>query len=103
VSAGCIAYNTRVGRSQFNVLLHVVLPIGGIVLFFFPLYYQYYKAPPTYPVKYANWVALAWAILGVVLTAVIGVSRPEKLRDMERVYVEDETVAAPSTVVTEPA
>jgi amino acid transporter len=93
VSAGCIWYYARVRRDAFNPLLHVVLPIGGIVLFFFPLYYQYYKAPPTYPVKYANWVALAWTILGIALTAFLALTRPNKLRDMERVYVEDETVA----------
>ena len=34
------------------------------MLFFFPLYYQFYKVPPTYPVGYANWVAIAWTVLG---------------------------------------
>jgi amino acid transporter len=93
VSVGCIAYYLGPGRSAFNPLLHLVLPIGGIVLFFFPLYYQYYKVPPTYPIKNANWVALAWTILGIVLTIWLALSRRDKLRDMERVYVEDETVA----------
>src|SRR5437870_5477306 len=37
-------------RAEFNPLLHLVLPVGGIVLFFFPLYYQYYKFVPTYPI-----------------------------------------------------
>jgi amino acid transporter len=92
VSLGCIAHYLGPRRQQFNVLLHAVLPIGGIVLFFFPLYYQFYKVPPTYPVKYANWVAIAWTVLGLVLTAVLVRWRPDRLRDMERVYVEDETV-----------
>ena len=93
VSAGCIAHYLGPRRKQFNVLLHVVLPVGGIVLFFFPLYYQFYKYPPTYPVKYANWVAIAWTVLGIVLTVLLVRWRPDRLRDMERVYVEDETVA----------
>src|SRR4029450_8763058 len=84
------------GPSQFNALLHVSLPIGGIVLFFFPLYYQFYKVPPTYPVKYANWVAIAWMVLGVLATLWIVLARPQRLEDMERVYVEDETVAPES-------
>src|SRR5215216_5520058 len=49
VSAGCIRYYLGPGRGSFNPLLHVVLPVGGMVLFFFPLYYQFVKAPPAYP------------------------------------------------------
>jgi amino acid transporter len=79
-------------RTEFNPLLHLVLPVGGIVLFFFPLYYQYYKFVPTYPIKYANWIAIAWVAIGIVLTVWLATTRPERLRDMERVYVEDETV-----------
>jgi amino acid transporter len=79
-------------RAEFNPLLHLVLPIGGIVLFFFPLYYQYYKFVPTYPIKYANWIAIGWIVAGIALTVWLSMVRPERLRDMERVYVEDETV-----------
>jgi amino acid transporter len=93
VAVGCIKYYLGPGRSQFNVLLHLILPVGGIVLFFFPLYYQFYKVPPTYPIKYANWVAIAWTVLGVLLTIWLVRARPEKLKDMDRVYVEDETLA----------
>ena len=49
------------------------------------------RFPPTYPIKYANWVALGWIGLGLVLTAVLYARYPDRLRDMERVYVEDET------------
>jgi hypothetical protein len=64
------------------------------VLFFFPLYYQYYKFVPTYPIKYANWIAIGWVAAGIVLTVWLSMTRPERLRDMERVYVEDETVTS---------
>src|SRR5207253_9555696 len=87
-------------RTHLNRLLHLVLPIGGIVLFFFPLYYQFLKYPPVYPEKYGNWVDIAWVILGIALTAFVVYARPDKLADIDRVYVEDETVgeavAAPS-------
>jgi amino acid transporter len=92
VSLGCVWHYWRVRRSEFNPLLHLVLPIGGIVLFFFPLYYQYYKVPPTYPFKYGNWYAIVWAGLGILITALVVWLRPERLRDVDRVYVEDETV-----------
>src|SRR3954449_5953020 len=90
ISVGCIRYYLTVRRDAFNPLLHLVLPIGGIVLFFFPLYYQYVKAPPTYPIKAANWVALAWLVVGTALAVWLSTTRPETLRDVEHVYVEDE-------------
>lgn len=89
VSVACITHSAIRRRGPFNPLLHLVLPVAGMVLFFFPLYYQFYKAPPTYPIKGANWVALAWAVIGVALTVWLARRRPDKLRDMERVYVED--------------
>src|SRR4051794_27223215 len=46
VSAGCIVHYAVRRRAPFNPLLHLVLPAAGMVLFFFPLYYQFYKAPP---------------------------------------------------------
>jgi amino acid transporter len=97
VSIACIVHYTRgAGRAAFNPVLHVVLPVAGIVLFFFPLYYQFYKAPPDYPIKGANWVALAWAVIGVALTVWLARQRPDKLADIERVYVEDDEITAPA-------
>ena len=93
ICLGCIWYYLTKARDRFNPFLHLVLPLAGAVLFFFPLYYEYVKFPPTYPIKYANWVALGWIVVGVVLTIVLWVRSPDRLRDMERVYVEDETVA----------
>jgi hypothetical protein len=102
VSAGCMYWYGAKARGQFNPLLHLVLPIGGIVLFFFPLYYQFVKYPPAYPEKYGNWVDIAWVILGLALTAYVVLVRPDKLADIDRVYVEDETVAPESGAAPSP-
>ena len=61
------------------------------MLFFFPLYYQFYKVPPTYPIKYANWVGDRLdRSLGVIAhDRLVAIARPEKLKDMDRVYVEE--------------
>jgi amino acid transporter len=92
VCAGCMRFYLGERRSALNPLLHVVAPLGGIVLFFFPLYYQFYKVPPTYPIKYANWVAIAWTVLGIAVTIVVVLFKPDRLKDVDRVYVEDETL-----------
>lgn len=48
---------------------------------------------PGYPIKYANWIAIGWIVAGIVLTVFLSITRPERLRDMGRVYVEDETLS----------
>jgi amino acid transporter len=93
ICLGCIWHYWTKRRAEFNPLLHLVLPAAGAVLFFFPLYYEYVKFPPTYPIKYANWIALGWVAAGLALTVWLAAREPARLRDMERVYVEDETVA----------
>jgi amino acid transporter len=103
ICLGCIWHYWTKRREEFNPFLHFVLPLAGAVLFVFPLYYQYFKFPPTYPIKYANWFALGWIGLGIVLTVVLMARAPDRLDDMERVYVEDETVAPTSTPAVEPA
>src|SRR5919205_1020492 len=91
ICLGCIWHYWTRRREEFNWFLHFVMPIAGAILFFFPLYYQYVKFPPTYPIKYANWFALGWIGLGVALAVWTWARHPDRMRDMDRVYVEDET------------
>jgi amino acid transporter len=95
VSVGCIRWYW--GRPEFNPFVHVVLPVAGIVLFFLPLYYQFYKQPPTYPIKAANWIAIAWLVIGAGLTWWLTSARRDKLRDIEHVYVDDDAGAVMET------
>jgi len=103
ICLGCVWHYWTKRRAEFNWFLHFVVPITGAVLFFFPLYYEYYKFPPTYPIKYANWIALGWIGAGLVLTVWLTQQAPERLRDMDRVYVEDETVAPETVTAGAPA
>jgi hypothetical protein len=95
VMVGCGVYYWRAGR--FNPLLHGLFPLAGIALFAFPLYYQFNPIPAA-PINYAVWWAVGWVALGIVVTALMWRSRPQALRNAERIYVEDETVggAAPA-------
>jgi amino acid transporter len=96
VMAGSIRFYLTEKRAQFNPLLHLVFPIAGIVLFAFPLYYQYFPLP-AYPIRYAVWVALGWVIAGLILGAIMWQRNPQALRNAERIYVADENGAAPET------
>ena len=52
------------------------------------------KFPPDLPDQVRQLGRLGWVGLGIVLTIFVVARRPDKLADMERVYVEDETVGA---------
>ena len=77
------------------MFLHLVFPIAGIVLFAFPLYYQYNPLPP-YPIRYAVWVALGWVIAGLILGFVMQAKKPEALEAARHIYVEDEVEPSPT-------
>ena len=93
ICLGCIWHYWTKRRSEFNWLLHGVLPTAGAVLFFFPLYYEYVQVPADVPDQVRE---LGRARLdrrrASSLTFFLYARYPDRLRDMERVYVEDETV-----------
>jgi amino acid transporter len=91
VCVATIAFFWRKRRAHFNLLLHGVVPAVGAVFFLIPLYYQY-NPLPDYPLRWANWLAPTWIAIGVALAAWFAVSRPEVLRNAERIYEQDEAV-----------
>ena len=90
VCAGTVVHYWTARRPEFNWLLHFLLPIGGIVLFFLPLYYQFWELPPPYPFKYGNWYAGIWAGLGAAITLFVVLRAPERIADVDRVYVDEQ-------------
>jgi amino acid transporter len=93
VMLGSIRFYLTEKRDQFNVFLHLVFPLGGIALFAFPLYYQYFPLP-AYPYRYAAWFALGWIAAGLLIGLVMLQLRPDALRAGERIYVDDEVTGA---------
>ena len=91
VCVGCILHYWTARGREFNPLLHFVLPIGGIVLFFFPLYYQFSRCRrPTRSSTPTG--SRSSGRPSASSDRPRRGARPERLRDVDRVYVEDETV-----------
>ena len=95
VCLGTIVYYLRERRSEFNPVLHLIFPILGALAFMAPLYYTYKDRTPN-PVGYANWIAIVWLGIGILLTIWMAMRRPQALENAKRIFVEDETVAAPA-------
>jgi amino acid transporter len=89
VCIGSIVYYRRERPDEWHPLYHGIFPVLGAVIFFFPLYYQYTDAPD-YPLKWGNWVAIAWMAIGIVLTFWISRARPQALETAGHIFVEEE-------------
>jgi amino acid transporter len=95
VCLSCIVYFSTKAADRFNIWLHGVVPALGILAFVGPLYYQYRPLPP-YPVRIANWVAIAWLLGGVVVTIVMWIYRRQALLNAERIWVPDDEEGEPA-------
>ena len=93
----CIGYFRRAGRAEFNPVLHLVVPVLG-VLAFIPawltaaglrvpgLSFITELSPPT---SYAGPAAGIWMVLGVIYLIVLNRRNPQRVTDVARVHLEE--------------
>jgi hypothetical protein len=83
------------------MLLHVVVPVLGIVVFAFPLYAQYFDLNKlfsyvlAYPFNWGGIAAVVWVVAGIVVTAFMAMTRGSALEAATRGFsgeVADEVV-----------
>ncbi len=89
-----IVFYRRERPGEFNPWLHGVVPVLGAIAFLPPLWYQYHPLP-AYPLRIANWVAIAWVVAGIGVTVFMARTRRQALVNAGRIFVEDDDVAAP--------
>jgi amino acid transporter len=97
----CLAvpvYYYRQHRDEFNVFLHLIIPVAGAVLFCFPIYYSVVPLP-SYPVVVAPFIALGWLVLGFIALWIIRSRRPQALDDATQLYL-DQPSGKPEQAVT---
>jgi amino acid transporter len=104
----CLLYYLRRKRSEFNILLHGVIPVLGIIAFI-PAWlaamgigssFLKFVSPLAYPASLTGDIILAWFVLGVLLLVYFYMRHPERLPLMRRVFG-DEPVAGEEPIAGE--
>jgi amino acid transporter len=104
VNLSCLVFYLREGRGEFNWLLHGVVPLLGIAAFV-PAFltavgiqaFSFVSALP-YPISLVGPVVGIWFAIGVVFLVVLLATRPQRLRDTGRVFVEDHVAEAATPI-----
>jgi amino acid transporter len=93
----CIGYFRRAGRAEFNPVLHLVVPVLGI-LAFIPAWLTAaglrvpglsFITTLSAPTSYAGPAAGIWMVLGVLYLIVLHRRSPQKVADVARVHLEE--------------
>jgi amino acid transporter len=96
LNVACIAYFLRFRRSEFNWVLHGLIPVLGI-LAFIPAFFagagipvfSFITALPS-PLSYAGPAVGVWVIIGLIYLWYLYARHPERVRETRRVFIDDE-------------
>jgi amino acid transporter len=91
----CVAYFLRRRRDQFNVVLHLVIPILGVAAFVpawltaagLPAFSFITKLNP--PFSYAGPAVAVWMVLGIVYLIWLSMRHPTRVAEVARVHLDD--------------
>jgi hypothetical protein len=96
----CLMYYLRRRRGEFNVALHAVIPVLGIVAFV-PAWLTAmgiganvfkFVTPLAYPSSEAGLAIGIWYVFGVIVLAYLYIRHPERLPQMRRVFADEPVV-----------
>lgn len=95
VNLACVAYYWRFQRSEFNWLLHGLIPVAGIIVlipaFFTALGITVFSfiSPLTFPLNYAGPVVIAWFVLGIVWLGYLMARHPERVQATAHIFKDE--------------
>ena len=105
LNVACIGFYLRERRSEFNVFLHLIMPVLGVLAFIPAIMAALgigqslisFITPLPYPLNLAGPVVAGWLAIGLVYLIILYASgRGERARSLNDLYVVDEgTVPAP--------
>jgi amino acid transporter len=105
VSGMVFFYRSRTTEAGvgYNAILDIVLPLAAIAICGYTLYRTIHPSPPYQsPVTWAPWLGLAWLGIGIVVAAVLSVTRPDRVRAFGSILAEGETVAPARDIEARP-
>jgi amino acid transporter len=104
----CIMFYRRRRPEEFNVLLHAVIPVLGI-LAFIPAWltalglgssFLKFVTPLSYPSSETGLAIGIWYIIGIVVLVYLYLRHPARLPEMRRVFADEELPPAAGEPVT---
>lgn len=97
-SISCIVYYLRERRSEFNVILHLLVPAISALAFLSVLVASFGIdfaglgiQPLTYPTSLAPWICVVWMILGLIRLVSLRIMDPTSIHEMGSIFAEEET------------
>lgn len=98
----CIVYYWREQRSHFNILLHFIIPVLGVLLFLPALVASFGInfaglgiSALTSPANLAPAIIGIWMLIGIALLLYFLMRNPAKIRETADIYLEDAAEVAP--------
>ena len=94
VNISTIGYYLRKARSEFNLLLHLVLPVIGSLILIPVLAAAVgvgssvlkFISPLPYPISETETVVGIWFLIGVIYLGYLLRRHPDRVRDMDKVF-----------------
>jgi amino acid transporter len=100
--SGMLAFWQRGQERAANFLLDLALPLGAVAICGYTIYKSVHPLPPS-PMRYGPWVALGWLVVGVLITAWLAATHPERVRAFGSILGEGEVAPPPPAVEARPA
>jgi amino acid transporter len=96
LNIACLFYFLRFRRSEFNWLLHGLIPVLG-ALAFIPAFcagagipvFSFIEPLPK-PLSYAGPAAAIWMVIGIVYLVVLLATRPGRITETSRVFTDSD-------------
>jgi amino acid transporter len=76
-------------RNEFNPFWHGIVPAAAIGVIVYLFIKSEFPTPP-HPLNLAIWVAIVWALIGLVIVVALSATAPERFRRMAGIIGEDE-------------